>query len=820
MPAFAWILVALTATLGLAYHRAPLWLWTAVTAVLLYLLQLDLGSAPAAGWLIFVPLALVLNLRPLRRALISRSVMAWFKRVLPPLSSTEREALEAGTVWWDGELFTGAPDWQRMLEFPSPKLTEAEQAFVDGPVQQFCEMLDEWRITAELNDLPKEAWDFIAEHRFFGMIIPEEYGGLGFSAIAQSQIVMKIATRSTTAAVTVMVPNSLGPGELLLKYGTDAQKDRYLTKLARAEEIPCFALTSPYAGSDAGAIPDRGIVCKGEFEGREVIGFRVSWDKRYITLGPVATVLGLAFKAYDPDGLLGERESLGVTCALIPTATPGVEIGARHYPLNSAFLNGPTRGRDVFIPMDWIIGGEERIGDGWRMLMNCLSAGRGISLPALGTGSGKHASRMTGAYARVRKQFRIPIGQFEGIEEPLARIGGYAYRMDAARRMTAGAIDMGEKPSVISAILKYHLTEGMRQVIDDAMDVHGGRGILMGPMNYLARAYQSVPVSITVEGANILTRSMIIFGQGAIRCHPYLLKEMLAASSENVDRAVVEFDAALFSHIGFTISNKVRAFVMGITGGHLVQVPAAGLSGRYMKQLTRMSAAFTFIADTTLLLLGGELKRREKLSGRLGDVLSHLYMGSAVIKHFEDQGRQGGDEPLAEWALDDSLYQIQEALLGVLANYPIRGLGWMLRLVVFPFGRSYAPASDALGHRVAKLLLKPGAVRDRLIDGSYHSEDPEDPVGLMECAMAATIASEPIEAKILKAVKRRVQPYDVEVPVRDALAAGAINEKEAAQVIEAMRLIDRAIAVDEFPGGVATVDAITPTGPSAVNITE
>jgi acyl-CoA dehydrogenase len=817
MPALAWIFVALAVLMGLAYQRAPLWLWTGVVAVLLYLLQLDLGSVPAAGWLIFVPLALLLNLRPMRRALITKPILSWFRRVLPPLSSTELEALEAGSVWWDGELFTGAPDWQTLLDYPAPQLTEREQAFIDGPVQTLCEMLDEWQITAELNDLPREAWDFIGEHRFFGMIIPEAYGGLGFSAMAQSQVVMKIATRSTTAAVTVMVPNSLGPGELLLKYGTEPQKDRYLAKLARAEEIPCFALTGPYAGSDAGAIPDRGIVCKGQYEGREVVGFRVCWDKRYITLGPVATVLGLAFKAHDPDGILGERESLGVTCALVPTDTPGVEIGNRHYPLNSAFQNGPTRGKDVFIPMDWVIGGQDRIGDGWKMLMECLAAGRGISLPALSTGAGKHASRLTGAYARIRKQFRVPIGKFEGVQEALARIGGYAYRMDAARCMTATAIDLGAKPSVISAIIKYHLTEGMRQVVDDAMDVHGGRGILMGPMNYLARAYQATPVSITVEGANILTRSLIIFGQGSIRCHPYLLQEMAAASSENHEKALVDFDRALFAHIGFTVSNKVRAFTMAITGAHLVRVPAAGLSGRYMKQLTRLSSAFAFIADTTLLLLGGELKRREMLAARLGDVLSHLYLASTTIKHFEDQGRLTSDEPLAGWALDDSLYRIQEAIYGVLENYPVRWMGWALRLVVFPFGRSYAPPSDRLSHRVAKLLLAPGQVRDRLIDGSYHSDDPQDPVGLMECAMAATIASDPIEAKIHKAVGRLVQPYDYEVPVRDALAAGAISEQEAAQVRDAMALVDRAIAVDEFPGGRATAVTANRSGPSPVS---
>ena len=511
------------------------------------------------------------------------------------MSDTERDAIEAGTAWWEAELFQGDPEWNQLLNHQVSELTDEEQAFLDGPVDELCAMIDDWHVTNELNDLTPETWEFIKKNKFLGMIIPKKYGGLEFSAIAHSAVVMKISTRSGTAGVSVMVPNSLGPGELLLHYGTEAQKDYYLPRLAVGEEIPCFALTGPNAGSDAGAIPDTGIVCKGMHEGKEVLGLRCNWEKRYITLGPVATILGLALKAYDPDGLLGDEENLGITCALVPTTTPGVEIGNRHNPLNSAFQNGPNKGKDVFIPMDWIIGGQDQIGKGWRMLVECLSVGRGISLPALGTGAGKYASYMTGAYAAVRKQFNVPIGKFEGVEEALTRIGGLTYMMEAGRRLTASAIDHGEKPSVVTAILKYHNTEGMRQVINDAMDVHGGRGICLGPSNYLARAYQSIPISITVEGANILTRSLIIFGQGAMRCHPHLIEEVTAASLDNKDEGLQRFDQALFKHLGYAVCNGARSFVYGLTRSRLAPSPISGPTRGYFKRLARMSASYSFV---------------------------------------------------------------------------------------------------------------------------------------------------------------------------------------------------------------------------------
>lgn len=800
MSVLIWTLAILGVFGALAYFRIALWIWTAAFATGLLAYTVWAGEIPWLGWGLFLLVALPLNTRPLRRLLVSNRLLNWFRKVLPPLSQTEKEALDAGSVWWDGELFTGRPDWRKLLKTPKPVLSDEEQAFLDGPVEELCAMLDDWEITHERNDLSPEAWDFIKRNKFFGMIIPKRYGGLEFSALANSSVVMKIATRSLSAGVTVMVPNSLGPGELLMHYGTEDQKKHYLPRLACGEEIPCFALTSPYAGSDAGAMPDTGIVCKGMHNGKEVLGFQLAWDKRYITLAPVATVLGLAFKARDPDGLLGDQQELGITCALIPTDMPGVEIGARHFPLNAAFMNGPTRGKDVFIPMDYIIGGRAYVGQGWRMLMYCLSAGRAISLPALGTGSGKLASRATGAYARVRKQFRLPIGKFEGVEEALTRIGGFTYRMDAARRVTAGAIDQGEKPPVLSAILKYHCTEGMRQVINDAMDVHAGRGIIMGPRNYLGRTYQGVPIGITVEGANILTRGMIIFGQGAIRCHPFLLREMAAAADPDPAHAAREFDKALFSHIGFTVSNAVRALWLGLTGARLVHVThlAAPETRHYYQRVTRLSSAFTFLADVTLLMLGGELKRREKLSARFGDILSHLYMASSMLKFYEDQGRQRADRPLLDWAMQDSLFTCENSMEEILRNFPSPLLGRALKWLAMPLGRSHRRPNDRLGHKVAGLLLEPSDVRDRLTAGMFLANTPNDPLGRVEHALEKTLAAEPIEAKLQKGLDIRLAPNNLEEALDLGRRQDIITEAEADLVRAAARAALDAISVDEF----------------------
>jgi acyl-CoA dehydrogenase len=786
----------------LAYFRARLWLWS-VLAVLIAAVAIFSGpERTVAGFIFFVAvvaLPAILNVTPLRRVLLTRPIFSLFQRILPPLSDTEREALEAGTVGWDGELFSGSPNWQKLLDLPAPALTEAEQAFLNGPVEELCRMLDDWQIVEYEKDLPPQAWQFLKEMRFFGMIIPTEYGGHGFSALAHSAVIMKIASRSITAAVTAMVPNSLGPAELLLHYGTQAQKDHYLPRLARGAEIPCFALTGPEAGSDAAAMPDRGIVCKGEFEGREIVGIRLNWEKRYITLGPVATLLGLAFKLSDPDHLLGDREDYGITLALIPTNTPGVTIGSRHVPLGIPFQNGPNWGKDVFIPLDWIIGGAERAGQGWRMLMESLGVGRSISLPALSTGAGKLACRATGAYARIRRQFRLPIGQMEGVEEALARIAGLTYQMEAARSLTCAAVDRGEKPAVLSAIVKYNLTERMRQVLNDAMDVQGGSGICLGPRNYLGRAYQAIPIGITVEGANILTRTLIIFGQGAIRSHPHVLKEMQAVVNPDRAAGLRTFDQAFFAHVGFTISTATRALWQGLTGGRLLAVPG-GPCRRQLQRATRLSAAFVLTADTAMLVLGGSLKRKEKLSGRLADILSNLYLVSAVVKQFEDRGRPTEELPLVDWACAESFRVIETAFAEFFRNFPNRPVAWLLRLATFPLGIRPAAPSDRLGHRVAALLMEPSAVRDRLSAGIFSPVEVDEPLGRLDDALRKVVAAEAVEKKVQAALRSKIiAGRDEALAMSAALEAEVISAVEAELVASANAARREVIRVDDFP---------------------
>ena len=752
-----------------------------------------------------VSMIVLFSVRPLRRALISRSVFKTYKRILPQMSDTEREALEAGTVWWDGELFRGNPDWRKLLAYPVPKLTAEEQSFMDNEAEQACALVDDWQVTTELYDLPPQAWQFIKDKGFLGMIIPRKYGGLEFSAYAHSQIVTKLSTRCSALSVSVMVPNSLGPAELLLHYGTEAQKNHYLPRLARGLEIPAFALTSPWAGSDAASIPDVGIVCKGIWQGKEVIGMRVTWDKRYITLGPVCTILGLAFHLFDPDGLLGGKKHIGITCALVPRDTPGAEIGRRHFPLNAMFMNGPTRGKDVFMPLDYIIGGPAMVGQGWRMLMECLAAGRSISLPSSNAGMAQLTARTVGAYARVRSQFKTAIGRFEGVEEPLTRIGAYTYMMDAVRKMTAGAIDLGEKPSVVSAIAKYHVTERARQVVNDGMDIVGGKGICLGPSNFIGRAYQQIPIGITVEGANILTRSLIIFGQGAIRCHPFLLAEMQAAQNPDAKKGLVDFDKALWGHIGFTIKNGFRALWLGMTGSHFaaVNVETAPEMKRYYQQLTRFSAAFAFMADISLLVLGGSVKRREKLSARLGDILAQMYLISCTLKRYEDEGRKIEDAPLAHWAIWDSMYKAQQAFDGVIANFPIRFIAAFLHRSIFPWGHPYVVPSDDLGHEVAKSLIQPSATRDRLTAECYLPKTEQEPIGAIELALLATLEAEPIEAKIRAAEKAGRFDNNPRANVRDiaivAAECGVITAAEYEVMKRRNALRDIVVHVDDFP---------------------
>lgn len=791
---------------AVAYLRAPLIVTTSLFAGLLgsytFLANVNI-TLIYIFWACFAVVALILNLPILRQILISNHVLKIFRRIMPSMSQTEREALAAGSVWWDAELFSGRPDWQKLLKIPAPKLSKEEQDFLDGPVNELCRMLDDWQISHKLHDLPPEVWQFLKDKGFFGMIIPKEYGGLEFSALGHSAVVMRISSRSVAAAVTVMVPNSLGPAELLLHYGTEEQKQHYLPRLARGDEVPCFALTGPEAGSDAGAMPDTGVVCRAEFAGKpDVLGIRLNWQKRYITLGPVATILGMAFKLYDPDHLLSEKEELGITVALIPADTPGITIGRRHNPLNIAFQNGPNSGKNVFIPIDWIIGGADRVGQGWRMLMESLAAGRSISLPALSTGSGKLVSRSTGAYARIRRQFNMPIGKFEGVEEALARIAGFTYMMDAARVMTAGALDIGEKPSVISAIIKYQLTEHMRRVIDDAMDIRGGSGICMGPHNLIGRAYQAIPISITVEGANILTRSLIIYGQGAVRCHPYVFRELEAVREKNKRLAQRNFDKAFFGHIGFTVSNAVRSILLGLSSGLLVPSPVSDKSARYYQHLSRMSAAFAFASDVAMLVLGGSLKRKEKLSGRLADVLSQLYLASAVLKHYQDQGRPQTDLPLVRWNCDLSLHLCQQAIDGLIRNFPNRFIAMVMRIVIFPVGRHFRPPSDKIGHEIASILIEPSSTRDRLTDGLFLSNDPEDAIGRVEVGLEKVIAAEPAARKLRKAkeIKYHVRALEgFEALLAEGISKNVISESEAELLRVARDARQAVIKVDDFP---------------------
>ncbi len=792
----------IVAVLYLAHRRAPLRAF-AFSFTALLLAYTVLGS-PASVWKSVLWLLLIglwlLNVRPLSIALISRRFMRSYRRLLPAMSDTEREALEAGTVWWDGELFTGRPDWRKLAAAPPPVLSEEEQAFLDGPCDTLCRMLDDFDITHRRGDLPPEVWAFLKAQGFFALIIPKRYGGREFSTFAHSCVLVKLASRSVTCASTIAVPNSLGPAELLVHYGTEEQKDHYLPRLARGEDVPCFALTGPRVGSDAAAIPDTGIVCRGLWEGREVVGLKLNFSKRYITLAPIATVIGLAFRMFDPEHLVGDEVNIGITCALIPRDTPGILVGRRHFPLNIPFQNGPVHGHDVFVPIDCIIGGLARAGSGWRMLVEQLSVGRCISLPANATGGALAGVFATGAYARIRRQFNTPVGRFEGVEQTIARMVGLTYIMEAARCVTTAAIDSGEKPAVPAAILKYHLTEMGRRVANDAMDVHGGKAIMLGPRNYLARCYQSIPIAITVEGANILTRNLIIFGQGAIRCHPYVLREMNAARDPDRRRAVAAFDRALFGHIGFAISNAVRSLLMALTFARVAAVPQSGPTRRYYQHIERFSASFALATDIAMLTLGGYLKKKETISARLGDVLSMMYLASMVLKHHANRGRPDEELPIVEWACRELLYQAQEQLHSVLRNFPSRPFAALARLLVFPRGLTYFAPSDRLGRRVAALVMTSTATRAVLGRFIYHSSDPGNPLSALQQALDLAEQAEPLEKKLrVEGVKTgRVTALDLPSQIEQALALGIFTEQEAQQLADYDRRVMDIINVDDF----------------------
>ncbi|GAB1148093.1 TPA: acyl-CoA dehydrogenase FadE [Shewanella algae] len=796
MTTLLWILALLLVLGAAAYLRVSLLTATIAAAVVMAAGSL-LDVTGLISWIIFLVIALPLNLSAFRQSVITRPLLKLYRGIMPEMSSTEKEAIEAGTTWWEADLFAGNPNWKKLHNYPVARLSAEEHAFLEGPVEEVCRMVNQHMVSHQLADLPAEVWQFLKDKGFFAMIIKKKYGGLEFSAYAQSRVLQKLAGVSSELASTVGVPNSLGPGELLQHYGTPEQQDHYLPRLAKGLEVPCFALTSPEAGSDAGAIPDFGVVCKGQWQGEEVLGMKLTWNKRYITLAPVATVLGLAFKLKDPEHLLGDKEELGITCALIPTDVEGVETGRRHFPLNCMFQNGPTRGKEVFVPLSFIIGGPKMAGQGWRMLVECLSVGRGITLPSNSAGGVKTAALATGAYARIRRQFKLPIGKLEGIEEPMARIGGNAYLMDAVTSLTTTGIDLGEKPSVISAIVKYHLTDRMQKCVIDAMDIHGGKGVCLGPNNYLGRGYQAAPIAITVEGANILTRSMIIYGQGAIRCHPYVLAEMESAFDTDVNRGLNNFDAALFGHIGFTTSNFIRSLWMGLTGSRFSNAPFADKTKRYYQQMNRFSANLALLSDLAMATLGGNLKRKERISARLGDLLSQLYLASATLKRYQDEGRQSEDLPLVQWAVEDALYKLQSSLDELLDNFPA-GLGGVLRLVLFPFGRPLKRPSDVLDHKVAKIMQTPCASRDRLGKGQFWEACDNNAVGIQEQTFKDILAAEPLYDKVCKAAGKRLPFMWLDKVAAEGKALGVLSDDEVALLERAEIGRMKSINVDDF----------------------
>ena len=795
-----WLLLFLSLFLGLPYYRVNL-LFSSIIIILSTYIYTVFGKAGIVMsvflWSVVLILILI-NIVPLRRSRLSKPLLNVYKRMVPKMSKTEKEALEAGGVWGEGELFSGMPNWDVLMTMPQPELSPDEKKFLDGPCEKLCEMLNDWEISHHRGDLPEEIWKFFKSEKFFAMIIPKKYGGLEFSSYANAMVTAKIASRNAVASSTVGVPNSLGPAELLLHYGSEEQKNHYLPRLASGDEIPCFALTSTEAGSDASSIIDSGIICKGAWNGEEIIGIKLNWNKRYITLAPVATILGLAFKLYDPEKLIGEIEDYGITAALIPTNLDGVTIGRRHLPMNVPFQNGPTSGNDVFVPIDFIIGGEKMAGKGWKMLVECLSVGRAITLPSTATGGGQAASYATGAYAQLRKQFNLPISQFDGIKESLARIAGYTYIMNSTVSVTSGAIDHGEKPAVPSAILKYHCTELGRKIANDAMDVHGGKAIMMGPKNYMGRSYMATPIAITVEGANILTRSLIIFGQGAIRCHPFVLSELEAANEEGQD-GLKKFDKALFGHIGYAVSNITRSLILAITKSKYSKSPVNTITKRYYQHINRYSAAFAVASDFAMLSLGGELKKKELLSARLGDVLSSLYLASTVLKHYENQGCKSDDLPLVEWSVRTLMYEAQEQLHNFLINMPNKILARFLRLIIFPRGRSYSPPADGLTTKVARIITSVGESRERLSETAYTSKGQNNPLGLLQEALELSEETILIEAKLQQAKKDGIITSNyLGHQIEQAELHGILKNDEIKKMTDLYHRVSEILSVDDF----------------------
>lgn len=801
--------VFLACFIALGINRAPLVAWAVAGAGFVLAGQTGVFSgdvvAPTftALWtLAWVPVLVLaaLAVPAIRSMVLVRPAFGIVRRILPKVSETEQAALDAGTVGFDAEIFSGAPDWSKLREIPAIELTAEEQEFLDGPTEELCALIDDWDVRHNAREIPEEVWAFVKRHGFLGMLISKEHGGLGFSAQAQSLILGKIASRSPDVSTIVMVPNSLGPGELIEKYGTDQQKSYYLPRLANGQEIPCFSLTGPRSGSDAATMRDVGVVCRGMHDGEEVLGIRLHWQKRYITLGPVATLVGLAFDLRDPDGLIGDDVDVGITVALIPADHPGVKIGRRHLPSGAAFPNGPNWGSDVFIPMSFLVGGQDMAGQGWRMLMECLAAGRAISLPASAAAATKQMLRTSTAYGRIRKQFGLPVAKMQGVEEPLVRMAENAYVVEAARGVTAAMVSRGDKPAVISALMKYQTTEKMRQSVNDAMDLHGGKAICDGPSNYLQSAYQMMPVAITVEGANILTRTLITFAQGALRSHPFLYEEIKAAQSEDRAAGLKSFERAFLGHIGFAVSNVTGALFHNLTGGLFAKAPAgAGEVAVCYKQISRASRNFALVADMSVAMLGGGLKTKQRLTGRLADALSELYLLSCVMKRFEDDGRPDADFAMVELAMANGLNRFERAMHLTIDNFPSAPVRLLLNWVVFPFGRHYDAAPDHVGHDIVRRLLVPGEFRDRMTPNIYVSSDPADPLGQLEVALEKAVALEDAERKLDRAVRAgTVQRYHDRDWFADAVSAGVLTTDEADGLRELEALTDAVIAVDDF----------------------
>ncbi len=720
------------------------------------------------------------------------------KRKAPKLSSTEAEALNLGDPWWEADVLSGSPSWLKLKNMRLSRLTPEEQAFLDNETEVLCSMLDDWQIVHEDKNLPEAVWNYIKEAGFWGLVIPKEYGGKGFSALLHSSVVMKVATKSLTAAITVMVPNSLGPGELLVHYGTKAQKDHYLPRLAKGIDTPCFALTGPNVGSDASGMPDFGIVCKGQWQGTEVLGMKLSFSKRYITLAPVATLIGLAFKLYDPDHLLGETEDLGITLALLERSTPGLMIGNRHLPLDQAFMNGTVEGHEVFVPLDAIIGGEENVGKGWTMLVSCLSVGRSISLPSIGTACGALAFVTTGAYTSIREQFRLPIKEFEGVQASMAEIAGFTYILDACRLLTLTANDQGQKPAVASAIAKYHMTELARKIMNHAMDIHGGRGIMMGPANYLGRAYQSIPICITVEGANILTRNLMIFGQGVMLDHPYLkaLSESLMLDDAEGKK---QFSKAFWGFLGHAFSNFWNRLWLAATRGLFVETPNSKLTGQYRK-VTILSNRFALLTDIALIILGGKLKRRERLSARLGDAMSYLYMASAVLKYYQHFFEPEAEEEIAKWAIQYCLHEAYRALSDFIENFAKTPFRLFMKILILPWKYAYRKPSDDQDLALARFMTEPSNLRERF--KNYCHGPGNDLSGMMSVEPAYLELQ--YVMPLLKILKTKIKEGEIDrnlsflEQAEQARAKEFLSASEYQVLYEFNNLREEAVQVDAF----------------------